>query len=343
MHDPRHPARGLARRFSILLCLSVLVVASVSDAAEPGKRKLRVIAYGDNEGVLRRPGRDPHARNEIHQKFLEELKELDARERIDLILHTGDVVRFDPGPDLLIQQLGPLLSRFYPTTGGDEEFQLGRYAKFMEAVPHLKELLEKRIQEDHNQLEYYYYVEKGGLYVISLFNPDDYGEREYRSRNPFLAENAKIPQLVWLVKTLEKIRSHEKDAPIIVLSHRPVLNQSRYLTSILDRFGVSLVLSADVHAYAKGRFGRTLYLLTGIMGDIAVGGCDAINDHQRRDFQVRYEICVPEARTIRFNTSEYMLDHYLDLAVSSREIDIKAITLRDHQVFDSAVQNFGGP
>lgn len=312
-------------------------------ASEAPRRKLHIVAYGDNEGVLRRPGADLNARNEIHAKFLEVLKELDSRDRIDLILHTGDLVRFDPGPELLIQQLGLLLPRFYPTTGGDEEFLLKRYAKFVESVPHLKELVGRRIREDQNGSELYYHFEKDGLHVISLFNPDDYGDRQHRSQNPFLAGNAKSPQLLWLVRTLERIRSRQKDAPVIVLSHRPVLNQSRYLTGIFDRFGVSVVLSGDVHAYAKGRFRRTLYLVTGIMGDIAVGGCDTINDQQRRDFQVRYEICVPEARTIRFNSSEYILDHYLDLALSSREIDIKAITLRDHQVMDSEAQSLGRP
>jgi hypothetical protein len=325
-------------------------LASVSGAAEGPKRKLRVIAYGDNEGILRRHGKDPAsrdggARNEIHQHFLEELKRLDSRERIDLILHTGDFIRFDPDPSLFIQEMGSLLPRFHPTTGGDEEFELGRYYRFVKKVPHLKEVIWKRIREDRNGFEYYYHVDKGGLHIISLFSPDNYSSSlhpEHRIYNFFRKENSHLPQSRWLLQALERIRSTDKESPIIVLSHRPVLNQSRYLTEIFDRFGVSIVLSGDAHVYAKAKFGRTLYLVTGIMGDVALGGCHVINDRSRREFQVPYKPCIPENRTLRSNPSEFMLDHYLDLTVLGKQIEVKAIALRDHQVMDSTVQSIGG-
>jgi predicted MPP superfamily phosphohydrolase len=324
--------------------LALLALLGQGLASEPLKRPLRIVAYGDNEGIVRRPGTDPTLHNVIHQNFLEDLKKIDQREKVDLVLHTGDFVRFDPTPDLFLESLGPLLPRFFPTTGGDGEFEQGRYYGFIKKAPHLKEIIWKRIQEDKNGFEYYYYAERHGVHILSLYNPDNYGSPfhpEHRIYNFFLKQNGHLPQARWLVKTLEKIRAADKESPIIVLSHRPVLNQTKHLTEMFERFGVSLVLSGDAHVYARGKLGKTLYLVTGIMGDLALGGCDVINDRGRRDFQTRYDPCLPEVKTLRTNFSEFLLDHYLDITVSAKQIEVKAVALRDHKVFDAAAVAIG--
>jgi hypothetical protein len=271
---------------------------------------------------------------------MEILQEEEQKTPIDFILHTGDLVRFDPSPKLFLQMLGPFLNRFYPTTGGDEEFLQGKYWAFIRTVPHLYDVVVKRIGLDHNGFEPYYAVHQKGLHLISLHNPDNYGEPqrtpEFAGYNLFRLDHPNRQQYLWLVEQLEEIRQRRGDqSPIIVLSHRPVYNRSRHLVELFDHYRVDLVLSGDFHVYARAQSRYTLYIVTGITGDRAVGGCDALNNPLADEFLGEYRPCLPGLSTFRKGAFAYHADHYVDLSLRGRTLAVKAVDLADRQVLDS--------
>jgi hypothetical protein len=245
-----------------------------------------------------------------------------------------------------MQALGPFLGRFYPTTGGDEEFLQGKYWAFLRAVPHLYQTVLRRIALDQNGFEPYYAVHVKGVYVISLHNPDNYaksqGTLEFAGYDLLQADHPNHQQFRWLVGQLEEIRQHRGDqSPILVLSHRPVYNQSRHLVELFDRYRVDLVLSGDFHVYARAQSRYTRYLITGIAGDRAVGGCNTLNSPLAREFLGEYRPCYPGLSTFRKGTFAYFYDHYVDIRVRGRTLSVKAVELADRQVFDSFLQGEG--
>jgi hypothetical protein len=122
-------SRGMSRQRDGLPVVAVVVTLGwvATLWGQPPELALRLIAFGDNEGVMARPVDDLVQKNPALPRLMEILQEEDQHTPIDFILHTGDLVRFDPSPQLFRQALGPFLSRFYPTTGGDEEFLQGKY------------------------------------------------------------------------------------------------------------------------------------------------------------------------------------------------------------------------
>jgi predicted MPP superfamily phosphohydrolase len=335
------PQRGwLTGVVAAMMLVLWSIVPSQGQTSEPSRR---IIAFGDNEGVVARPGDDPRQRNPVLPRLMEILQEEELNTPIDLVLHTGDLVRFDPAPRLFMQALGPFLSRLYPTSGGDEEFLQGKYWAFIRAVPHLHETVLKRITLDHNGFEPYYAVYQKGIHLISLHNPDNYGEPErtpeFAGYDLFRADHPNRQQYRWLVEQLEEIRQRRGDqSPIIVLSHRPIYNQSRHLVELFDRYRVDLVLSGNSHVYARAQSRYTLYLVTGITGDRNVGGCEALNNSLADEFLREYRPCVPGLGTSRKGTFAYHYDHYVDLSIRGRRLSGKAVEIADRQAFDSFVQ-----
>ncbi len=335
------------RRLTVVVAAVMLglwsIGASWGQSPEPSRR---IIAFGDNEGVIARPGDDPAQRNPALPRLMEILQEEERNTPIDLVLHTGDLVRFDPSPRLFMQALGPFLSRVYPTTGGDEEFLQGKYWAFIRAVPHLHEMVLKRIALDHNGFEPYYAVSQKGVHIISLHNPDNYGDPErtpeFAGYDLFRPEHPNRQQYRWLVEQLEDIRQRRGDQrPIIVLSHRPVYNRSRHLVELFDRYRVDLVLSGNSHVYARAQRRHTLYLVTGITGDRNVGGCEALNNPLAEEFLTEYRPCVPGLGAVRKGTFAYHHDHYVDISMQGRMLSGKAVELADRQVIDNFVWGEG--
>jgi hypothetical protein len=320
--------------------LLVAVYWLLSTWAQSPEPTLRLIAFGDNEGVIARPGEDSSQKNPVLPRLLEILQQQEQQARIDLILHTGDMVRFDPSPQLFMQALGPFLERFYPTTGGDEEFLQGKYWAFLRAVPHLRELVWQRVALDHNGFEPYYAVTYKGLHLISLHNPETYAESqrypEFAGYDLFRPDHANQQQYRWLVGQLEAIRTQPSaGGPIVVLSHRPIYNQSYSLVELFDRYRVDVVLSGDVHVYARAQSRHTLYLVSGIMGDRVVGGCERLNDPLADAFRGQYHRCFPALGAIRKGVFAYHYDHYVDLRLQGRRLQGQAVELADGQVLDT--------
>jgi Calcineurin-like phosphoesterase len=326
-------------RAGVVAAVVLILGSTVSSRGEPPETALRVIAFGDNEGVIARPGNDPAQRNPVLPRLMEILQEEDRKTPIDFVLHTGDQVRFDPSPQLFMRALGPFLSRLYPTTGGDEEFLQGKYWAFIRAVPHLRELVLKRIALDHNGFEPYYAVHEKGIHIISLHNPENYDEPkrtpEFAGYDFFRPDHPNRQQYRWLVEQLEEIRQRRGDqSPIIVLSHRPVYNASRHLVELFDRYRVDLVLSGNMHVYARAQSHHTLYVVTGIAGDRAVGGCDPLNNPLADEFLGEYRPCFPALGTVRKEAFAYHYDHYVDIELRGRSLAVKAVEIADRQVLD---------
>ncbi|HEX9867329.1 MAG TPA: metallophosphoesterase [Candidatus Tectomicrobia bacterium] len=338
--------RGMSLQRGWLPVVAAVVVTLGAVAVMWGQTPepmLRLIAFGDNEGVIARPGDELAQKNPALPRLLEILQEEEQKTPIDFVLHTGDLVRFDPSPQLFVQALGPFLGRFYPTTGGDEEFLQGKYWAFIRAVPHLYDLVVKRIGLDHNGFEPYYAVHQKGVHIISLHNPDNYGEPErtpeFAGYDLFRLDHPNRQQYRWLVEQLEEIRQRRGDqSPIIVLSHRPVYNQSRHLVELLDRYRVDLMLSGDFHVYARAQSRHTLHLVTGIVGDRAVGGCDALNNSLADEFLGEFRPCLPGLSTFRKGEFTYHADHYVDISIRGRTLAVKAVELADRQVIDSVTR-----
>jgi hypothetical protein len=339
------------QRWWLLAVVVAAVVARCASAAMWGQTpepSLRIIAFGDNEGVIARPGDDPSQKNPALPRLMAILQEEDRKTPIDFVLHTGDLVRFDPSPHLFIQALGPFLGRFYPTTGGDEEFLQGKYWAFVRAVPHLYDLVLKRVALDQNAFEPYYAVQRQGIHIISLHNPDNYGEAdrspEFAGYDLFRHDHPSRQQQRWLVEQLTEIRQrHGDQSPIIVLSHRPVYNQSRYLVELFERYRVDLVLSGNFHIYARAQSRHTLYLVTGIVGDRAVGGCDTLNNPLANEFLGAYQPCYPGLNTFRKGVFAYHADHYVDISVRGRTLSVQAVEIADRRVLDSFTHETRGP
>lgn len=339
-------SRGMSLQHGRLSIVTAVVVSLgwvVVTWGQTSQPRLRLIAFGDNEGVMARPVGDLTEKNPLLPRLLEVLQEEDQKTPIDFVLHTGDLVRFDPSPKLFVQALGSFLGRFYPTTGGDEEFLQGKYWAFIRAVPHLNDLVVKRIGVDQNGFEPYYAVHQKGLYIISLHNPDNYGEPErspeFAGYNFFRRDHPNRQQYLWLVEQLEEIRQRRGDqSPIIVLSHRPIYNQSRYLVELFDHYRVDLVLSGDFHIYARAQSRYTLHLVTGIAGDRAVGGCDVLNNSLADEFLGEFRPCLPGLNTFRQGAFAYHADHYVDIGIRGRTLTVKAVDLADRQVLDSVTR-----
>jgi Calcineurin-like phosphoesterase len=324
----------------------VAVCLLASTWAELPAPTLRLIAFGDNEGVIARPGDDPSQKNPVLPRLLEILRQQDQQTRIDLILHTGDFVRFDPAPRLFMQALGPFLERFYPTTGGDEEFLQGKYWAFLRVVPHLRDLVLQRVRHDHNGFEPYYATAYKGLHIISLHNPENYGEHrrypEFAGYDLFRPDHPNQQQYRWLVEHLAAIRTHQSDRrPIVVLSHRPIYNQSRSLVELFDRYRVDLVLSGNMHVYARAHSRHTLYIVSGIAGDRAVGGCEVLNDPLADEFLGQYQRCFPGLSAFRKGTIAYHYDHYVDLRLRGQTFEGQAVEIADGRVFDTFTHEAG--
>ncbi len=331
------------RLLQTIACVCVILCGGGSaTAGESSATALRIVAFGDNEGVIARPGTDPAQKNPVLPRLMQILQEEDQKRPIDLLLHTGDFVRFDPSPQLFLQMLGPFVSRFYPTTGGDQEFLHGKYWEFVRAVPHLRQAVLQRVAMDHNGYEAYYAVRHKGVHIISLYNPDNYGESgrnpEFVGYNLFHVDHPNRQQYRWLVERLEEIRGGPgKQELIIVLSHRPIYNRSRHLVELFDRYRVELVLSGDAHVYGRTRSRHTLYVITGIAGDQAVGGCDRVNARLADGFLKEYERCLPELGTLRRSGFSYYFDHYLDMRVEGRTLELKAVEIANGQVLDTVL------
>jgi predicted MPP superfamily phosphohydrolase len=322
---------------AVILWLALNAPASAGELAS--EVPLRIVAFGDNEGVIARPGSDPSRKNPVLPRLIEILQEEEKQAPIDLILHTGDFVRFDPSPQLFMQMLGPFLGRFYPTSGGDEEFLQGKYWAFVRAVPHLYQAVLRRVARDQNGFEPYYAVEHRGVHILSLHNPDNYGESErtpeFAGYDLFRPEHAQRQQFRWLVAQLDDIRQRQGDRnPIIVLSHRPVYNQSRHLVDLFDRYRVDLVLSGHMHVYARAQSRYTQYIVTGILGDRAVGGCETLNTPLAQEFLGQYHPCYPGLGAFRKESFAYHYDHYIEIGVRGRTLSVKAVEIADRRVLD---------
>lgn len=331
------------RRLLILLSATLIALGFLAPLwGQTAESTLRIVVFGDNGGVTARPGNGPSRKNPVLPRLMEILHEEDQQTPIDLILHTGDFVRFDPSPQLFMQALGPFVGRFYPTTGGDEEFLQGKYWGFVRAVPHLYQAVLRRITLDHNAFEPYYTVHHKGVHIISLHNPDNYGEPkrtpEFAGYDLFQPDHSNQQQSRWLVEQLQAIRQRQGDrSPIIILSHRPIYNQSRHLVELFDRYRVDLVLSGNMHVYARAKAGHTQYLVTGIAGDRPVGGCEMLNSPLADEFLGEYRPCYPGLGTFRKGTFAYHYDHYVEISMRGRTLSVKAVEIADRQILDSFV------
>jgi hypothetical protein len=104
---------------------------------------LRVVAFGDEEGRCARwnerlavpgpcepvpyrpgPAACPRGENARRPKLLAYLR--DQGDAVHAVLNAGDFVRFDRDVDANAAALGRLRDRFFPTTGGEQEFLSGR-------------------------------------------------------------------------------------------------------------------------------------------------------------------------------------------------------------------------
>jgi hypothetical protein len=291
------------------------------------------IAWGDEEGVIKRPGKDLKARNEALPLLKQRLNELDQKERIDGLLQVGDFVRFDPDETYYKNFLGDFLERFFPTSGGDQEFQKGRYAAFINAVPHLKFLYLDRAMQDGNGLEFYYHAIVHDTHIISLYSPDEYREPaenpQYRAQNFF--ENADSPQYKWLESMLIRIRTLAEDQrPIIILCHGPVFNASNLLTDLFARYKVNLVLNGDTHVLAHKSYKGTEYFIAGMMGDLYLGGCPAVNDKEAKNYIDNYQFCIPAGEGFDRRKEKNFIfhkDNYLDILIDRNYLKVRAVDL----------------
>jgi predicted MPP superfamily phosphohydrolase len=342
------------------LILFILFIVLLFQAGCLREKKAHVIIWGDSEGMLRRPG-DSEELNPAMLKFIERLQYMDGRNPIDLILCTGDFVRFDPitthRDDFAFFKHFPrdLLAKHYPTIGGDQEFLDGKYNFYAKNVGPLLEntrvyakektitqLIQKALKTAKDENKHYYHLENEALHVISLWSPDNLDEIERTPElakhdifNPTIAKS--IPQYRWLVKTLWNIREVNKDnRAIAVLSHRPVFNRAgKHLYELFDAFDVDLVLSGDQHLYAHHKHRGVNYIITGMMGD-ELDDCSLINEgylgKRGNNFAVRisdYKTCISSGKVIRNGQAfSWEKDHYIDMTVNFKRIKLQVIELK---------------
>lgn len=313
----------------ILPILAILATFSFSTLAKA--EPAHFVAWGDEEGIVKRPGDDIKEKNPVMPILMKQLLELDKKNKIDALLHVGDFVRFDPDETYYKTFLGIFLDKFYPTTGGDQEFYLGRYGRFINAVPHLKFLYLDRATKDGNGLEYYYHTIVKDTHLISLYSPDEYREvekhPEYNGQNFFANTNS--VQYKWLENLLINIRTLSKDdRPIIILAHGPIFNGSKLLVELFSKYKVNLVLNGDVHVLANKEYKGTKYFITGIAGDTYAGGCEYINVKDANYIE-EYESCYPKKDFPRLKGEPFKFnyDHYLDIVIDKNKVMVKVIDI----------------
>jgi hypothetical protein len=313
----------------VALISSVFLLSFVPDAfADPA----HIVAWGDEEGVIKRKGEDLNLKNPALPFLKKSLTELDKKNKIDFFLHVGDFVRFDPNENYYKSFLGEdFLKRFYPTSGGDQEFYMGRYASFINSVPHLKFLYLDRVAQDGNGLEFYYHTIVKDIHIISLYSPDEYREPDdspqYKGQNFFVRTDN--PQYKWLEALLMRVRTFSEDnRPIIVICHGPIFNKSKLLTALFEKYKVNLVLSGDHHVLAHKSYKGTEYFVSGMMGD-HLGGCPELNIKEDENFIENYSYCIPEKPVTRSKDIPFKFnnDHYLDIMIDKNYLKIKAIDL----------------
>jgi hypothetical protein len=327
-------------------------------AQAPGSDALRLVAYGDDEGTCRRwneraskgppcqtsahtpgPSACPRGQNARLAELLRHLRE--QADGVHAILHTGDFVRHDRNVDRYAAALGPLVGRFFPTTGGDQEFRAGRFRAFIERhAPHIA--LGDRAVGDFPRCRLCYHVYwktpdiPFGLHVVSLENPDQYGD-EKAFYKPHCAPThdlyraprggAAAGQFAWLRETLDTV-AQQRAGPgrpadaAIVLTHRPVPlagDGSADLVALFARARVDLVLGGNVHAYARGEAQGVHYFVTGVTGDRLVGGCTAFLPRG-------YTVCRPETpwRHAAAECGGTECDHFLELLIARETVTVRA-------------------
>ncbi|MEK7432687.1 MAG: metallophosphoesterase [Cyanobacteriota bacterium] len=302
------------------------------------------IAWGDEEGVVKRSGEDLKDLNEALPVLMRDIENTDKKDKIDALLHAGDFVRFDPNHTYYQNFLGKFLNIFYPTTGGDQEFYFGKYYNFLVNTPHLKKLYLDRVKQDGNGLEFYYNTIIKDTHIISLYSPDEY--REPDKSPQFIGQNfyqkKDIAQYKWLSNLLEEIRTKNKDKrPIIILCHGPIFNQSKILTDLFEKYSVSLVISGDAHVFAHKMYKGTHYFVSGMMGDRAIGGCVKDGEENTKDpnFIEKYEICFPKEPTFRKKGEpfKFLQDHYLDIHISQNKLQVEVIELETGNIIEKFV------
>lgn len=347
----RHPPRALGGAPAAVMVLALVLAgrgaaffdlpssaaqgtAATQAAPAAAPRPIRIVAYGDDESIGGRPlpiiGR--MMPNPFLPKLIDHLWK--QAEEIDLILHAGDFVRYDPPEsyrDLLRRDdAGRLWEKFFPTSGGDEEYCQGRFAAFFELAEHLRALPHGRDacvgRDGRPRSGYYYYLERRirgqRLVVVVLHNPDQYAAGERRSRcgaeaacDPLSRRNA---QHRWLEETLRKARRKDAGSDrafIILLSHRPLYSATyrrNLIQPLLRRYRVNLVIAGDQHLYARKLLDGTLHVISGLAGSLGTGGCHT-------DFVAGYDRCLPPAElgyVLGYNPPEHRYDHYLDLRIS---------------------------
>lgn len=312
---------------------ALLLCTLLTSNAFAENEKAHFVAWGDEEGVIKRPGDDLNDKNEALPPLMKHLERLDETKKIDAILHVGDFVRFDPNETYYKNFLGSkFLDRFYPTSGGDQEFYFGRYLNFVKNVPHLKKLWVDRAIKDGNGNELYYHTIVKNTHIISLYSPDEYRDKErnpeYDGQNFY--ERKDVIQYKWLESLLKEIRTKNKDSrPIIIISHGPVFNGSKILPELFSQYKVNLVLNGDSHVLAYKEYKGTKYFVTGMAGDRALGSCDSMNDKKLPSYTEDYSFCIPKKDMFRKKGEKFIFngDHYLDIYIDKDNVDIVAIDI----------------
>jgi hypothetical protein len=90
-----------------------------------------------------------------------------------------------------------------------------------------------------------------------------------------------------------------------------------------------------MHVYARAQSRYTLYVVSGITGDRAVGGCDPLNNPLADEFLGEYRPCFPALGAVRKEAFAYHYDHYIDIELRGRSLAVKAVEIADRQVLDS--------
>lgn len=356
---------------------ALLVLALGGGAAAPDARAqarapdaVRLAAYGDDEGTCRRwneppaggtgceetpyrPGRwaCPRGENPRLASLLAWLRSQAAA--FHAVLHSGDFVRFDRDVGRYGAALGPLAGRFFPTTGGDQEFQAGRFRAFVERhAPHIRLGDRAGPGGPRCALCYHAYVKSPemplGVHVVSLENPDQYGDEKgfYKANcspthNLYSAPrgDAAAQQFAWLRETLEETARLRKEPgrardAVVVLTHRPPPLRSAGTEDLRDLFartGVDLVIAGDIHVYARGEAQGVHYFVTGVAGDFPTG-CGTLLPRG-------YDECRPEVpgRRPAPECDRTACDHFLDIAITPDRITVRA-RLIDRLPADAAME-----
>jgi hypothetical protein len=352
----RRPAQGAASLW--LLGLALGLPAAPAAALEPTPGAARVVVFGDDEGTCGRwnerltpaapcvpaayrpgPAACPRGENARHAKLLRHLRE--GAPAVHAVLHAGDFVRFDRDVDRYAASLGPLAARFFPTTGGDQEFLAGRFRAFVERhAPHIALGDRPNGRRPRCHLCYHAYLKTPamplGLHIVALENPDQYGAEKgfYKPHCAPTHDLYRAPrgeaaarQFAWLEETLGAAEgrraepAHAADA-LIVLTHRPVPLQDEGaadLRALFARAHVELVIGGNVHVYARGEAEGIHYFVTGVAGDRLVVGCPEF-------LSPSYPTCRP-ATSFRHAAQECggtECDHFLDIAIAPDRITVRA-------------------